>query len=216
MRHQKTNLLTIQLFFMRRAYSQNDEEKVILEYFGDYKGSLLSFGENDGETLSNCRALMLSGWFGIFVEPSPSAFEKLKALYKDYDHCVFANVAASDYSGYTTLYDSGPHLTKNDSALLSTINPAERARWRKEAFHEVRVRVVDAKEFNNFNANFISIDAEGEDIKILRRLDLSYCRLLCIEWNSIPDNKKQIDDIMLSRGFKLIHQNAENLIYSIN
>ncbi len=37
-------------------YSQNQEQQVILDYFGNKVGRLLSIGENDGETLSNSRA----------------------------------------------------------------------------------------------------------------------------------------------------------------
>lgn len=199
---------------MLRDYSQNGEQKIILDYFLGYnKGSLLSFGENDGETLSNCRALMLKGWFGVLIEPSPTAFGKLKELYKDHDNCVLVNIAASDYNGKAILYDSGSHLSPKDTSLLSTINPAERSRWKKEIFKEVTVPVEDAKGFNGFNADFISIDAEGEDIKILSRLTLSHCKLLCIEWNSITHNKEMIDRIVIPKGLHLHHMNKENLIY---
>ena len=47
-------------------FSQNQEEDVILKYF-EYLpvGTFLSIGENDGQTLSNVRALAEKGWHGV-------------------------------------------------------------------------------------------------------------------------------------------------------
>ena len=43
-------------------YSQNNEEQVILDYFGNKIGNLLDIGANDGITLSNSRKLIELGW----------------------------------------------------------------------------------------------------------------------------------------------------------
>ena len=57
-----------------KDYSQNGEQKIILEYFQDkYKGKVLDIGANDGITLSNSRALIEKGWDGVLIEPAPSA-----------------------------------------------------------------------------------------------------------------------------------------------
>lgn len=44
------------------GYSQGNEEEVILNYFGDFKGVFLSIGENNGIDLSNVRQLAVDGW----------------------------------------------------------------------------------------------------------------------------------------------------------
>jgi len=78
-------------------YSQNKEEQIILDYFDKLskgatpprwiidgtKPTFLDLGSNDGQTFSNTRALVERGWRGVCVEPSPTAFAKLKELYKD-------------------------------------------------------------------------------------------------------------------------------------
>jgi len=101
-------------------YSQNNEEDIILKYFGDFKGHLLDIGANDGVTLSNSRKLMETGWTGDFVEPSDKPFVKLSTLYPN---CH--KVAISTENGLTNLYDSDSHLSSDESGLLSTIKQAE-------------------------------------------------------------------------------------------
>ena len=64
-----------------KSYSQNNEQKHILEFFNGKKGTLLSIGENDGQTYSNAYALIQLGWISALVEPSEIAFNKLKELY---------------------------------------------------------------------------------------------------------------------------------------
>ena len=61
-------------------YSQNDEEKIILDLLKDQPvGRLLDIGAFDGKTFSNSLALFEKGWSGVVVEPNP---ESLVALIK--------------------------------------------------------------------------------------------------------------------------------------
>lgn len=58
-------------------YSQNKEQTIILKYFEGQLGYFLDIGGNDGETLSNTRALAQLGWRGVLVEPAEIAYKKL-------------------------------------------------------------------------------------------------------------------------------------------
>lgn len=214
------------------SYSQNSEEKIILDYFdsiGIKEGHLLSMGENDGINLSNCFALLQMGWTGVLVEPSPKAFLSLLSLHggAENEKVLCFNVAISDYIGEATFYESGEHLGNGDTALLSTLNKDELDRWdgSGNTFTETKCLVWDFKllqkqaEYFHHKSNkydFLSIDVEGEELKILPQIDFNKLgiKLACIEWNS--KDKEKYDEIMLSYGFKVIHQNAENLIYAID
>ncbi len=66
-------------------YSQNDEERVILELVGDGKGRFLDIGAFDGVMFSNTRALVERGWCGICVEPNPFTFLKLLKACEEHD-----------------------------------------------------------------------------------------------------------------------------------
>lgn len=199
-------------------YSQNNEEQVITDYFGDFIGKLLSIGENNGEFLSNTRALIEKGWSGSLVEPAPKAFMDLFGLHFHRDDIYCYNFAISDFNGNSKFFDSDTHLNNGDTSLLSSLLESEIEKWKPSTkFKEIEVKVIDFKTlldisyFKTFD--FINLDAEGNDLTILRQMDLNKLetKLICVEWNS--KNKDEFDNIILPQGLHLIHSNAENLIY---
>jgi FkbM family methyltransferase len=198
-----------------KTYSQNKEQDVILEYFDNTVGTFLSIGENDGETLSNVRALALRGWDGVCLEPDPAPYKKLNSLYKDSENVHCFPYAISNETGRATFYSSGHHLSKKDSGLLSTLKKSELDRWTKEVFTEIEVDVLSWEDFYEVSPyktfDFISCDAEGLDVEILNQIDVSETSMVCIEWNGVHQNKIRIEKKL--DGWKLIHLNGENLIY---
>ncbi len=201
-------------------YSQNEEEKHILEYFKDKPtGTFLSLGENDGQTLSNVRALALKHWCGVMVEPAPLAFNKLKQLYSNEKKGCFYlyNCAIGNHNGKAVLHDSGELLGKGDTSLVSTLVEEEKKRFQSVLSYEpVTVDVFRWKTFLNRLSiktfDFVSCDCEGLDVDIIEQMDLSEVKLLCIEWNGKPELKAKFDSIMI--GFNIIYTSGENLLYA--
>lgn len=199
-------------------YSQNSEEKFIVKYFNGSKGSLLSIGENDGRTFSNSLRLIELGWRAVLLEPSPVAFEKLLALHKGNPRVDCYDWAVTDRDGRGTLHESGAHLKdKSDYALLSTLKQSEKNRWQDVDFKEVSVHCVTYERllkgcgFSGFD--FITIDAEGFDTIILKQIDLTPTKLICIEHNSVPQVKQEIIEYCAKYGMtKVIYENAENIL----
>lgn len=198
------------------THSQNNEEKIILDYFYGSSGVFLDLGCNDGKTLSNTYALCLLGWKGIYVDASPLAFDKLKNNISQKDH-IFYNVAIGEKNEKVTLFESGPHLGDNDIALVSTVNEAEKRRFEKTT--KYTKTEVDCLAWESFidqcpvkSFDFISMDIEGNEVHVLPFMDLSGTSMLCIEWNSNQVLKKEYEGFL--KGFNLIHSNAENLIYA--
>jgi FkbM family methyltransferase len=200
-------------------YSQNHEESVILSHFGNYIGSLLDIGSNDGATLSNSRQLILNGWVGDLVEPSPRAFKKLMQLYNNNNSLTLHNIAITNEDKQAVLYESDTHLNKGDVGLLSSTVVSEMNRWQNETFTPVK---VPGKRFASFlkmatfkTYDFISIDAEGNDLIILQQMNLDElkCSCLCIEWNGSKELENKYRSYMLNYSMYEIHRNAENIIY---
>lgn len=202
-----------------KDYSQSGEQAIILKYFGTEPAAFLSIGENDGQTFSNVRALALLGWGGICIEPATVAFAKLAELYSVSSavQCVQAAITTQD--GPIDFYDSGTHLKKGDTSLLSTTRPEEMARWKKsgEVFTKTTVRGITVatllKETGMTRADFISIDCEGVDLDVLKQLDLTALgtRMVCVEVNRA--DQKPFDAHCAKHGLKLHHRNYENAIY---
>lgn len=216
-------------------FSQNREEEEILKYFGDFKGTFLSIGENDGETLSNVRQLALNGWCGVMVEPAPAAFAKLKKLYESNKKGCFYlyECAIGNKNGKATLYDSGSLLKTGDTSLVSTLNLSETTRFQKVlSYAEIEVKCFKWKTFLNRlyvkKFDFISIDCEGLDYDIISQMDLTDVKCICIEWNGDVKLKYRFFEYLnrfeygkvdcngsesVSR-FDVIYESPENLIFA--
>lgn len=201
-------------------YSQNNEEAIIAKYFEGTTGTFLDLGANDGITLSNTYALSLNGWAGCLVEASPKAMARLETLYEGNKNIDLVNAAIGSYNGEITLHESGEHLGKGDVALLSSVKDSELDRWKTETFTPVVVPCINFATLMGLTRyktfDFISIDIEGMELDVLPQLDLKAlgCWLLCVEFNGKEQEK--YDAIILPHGYKLIHKNGENLIYSTN
>jgi len=200
-------------------YSQNNEDQVILDYFKGKVGTFIDIGANDGITLSNTRSLAEAGWSGVFVEPSPTAFMKLKENYTgptpEGMKLYFYNFALGTFNGTVKMYDSGPHLNQGDHALLSTLVADEKQRWPGQQYTEIEVQCFRWKTFLNRltikKFDVISLDAEGMDLEILKQIDLRETSLVCVEWNGKPELRQEYDKLCV--GLNVIYTSPENLIY---
>lgn len=202
-------------------YSQNQEDRTISEWFGQFVGTLLEIGSNDGETLSNSLHFVNKGWSACLVEPSPKVFPNLSNLhqYNDKVHCY--NVAIGDKNGKVVLHDSGQLLGTGDRALVSTVNLEETKRWASlnMPFDQVEVDMVTWDAFMETSPlktyDYISIDAEGNDLLILNQMDLDKlgCKCLCIEYNGLPNVMYQISQLVEPLGFRKLAINSENVIF---
>ncbi len=201
-------------------HTQHGEGKIIAEYFGSFVGTFLDVGANDGRTFSNTYDLWNRGWTGTLIEPSPTAFAKLAAIHAN-SGCNLVNAAITKTEGWISFWDSGPHLNRGDSALLSTTVESETHKWRKAgtAFTKTTVRGIT---FDTFlfespvkRFDFISIDCEGADWDVLVQMDLAElgCRFLCVETNSVDDDK--FIRLVAPQGLRLVEKNYCNLMFAV-
>ena len=196
-------------------YSQNNEQDIILQYFGTRKGFFLDIGANDGITLSNTYALQLQEWKGVLIEPSEEAFNRIKAS----SGVQKFNVAIGTEDGHCTFHEMGNHLNAGDVSLLSTIKKTELKRWPGVEFKERMTEVWTYKTLLKHSSfkffDFISIDAEGVDYEILEQIDLKYTDMVCIEHNSNPDLFQLIKEYCNTAGLtKKLLNNLENVIWA--
>lgn len=203
------------------TYSQNSEDLLILQYFGNYKGTLLEIGANNGTELSNSKLLIEQGFAAHLIEPG-RPFSDLVKLHYTNPKVHLYNYAIGESESVTTFYESGAHvLGGNDSGLVSSLDFDETLRWRNSgvAFTETTVQVKSFadfyKEAGEPQLDFISIDVEGFEWAILQSIDLKKvgCKCLCIEWNGILHKKRLFTEYCKNFGLSLSHLNNENLIF---
>lgn len=200
--------------------SQNNEAQIVANYFKGRKGTLLDIGANDGMTFSNSYDLIKDGWKGVLIEPG-QVFNKLQNLYTNNSNVNCYQLALSDKEQIITFYESGAHVKNGtDQGLVSTLNPDETIRWRNQGveFTERKVQAVPFSWVYKWHKqfDFITIDAEGFDLQILRQINLTQvgCKCLCIEHNGVIDLKREISNYVGAYGLRLIAENRENLIFA--
>lgn len=202
-------------------YSQNGEDKIAKDYFGDFIGSVLDLGANDGKTLSNSLALIELGWSAVLVEPSKEAFKKCEELHSGNDNVKLLNVAIANENTVLPFFESGTHLKNGDTALLSSLKQTETLRWfgTDNEFTEGVTECIDFKTMIDLSPikqfDLISIDCEGMDWDILTQIDLKAigCKMLIVE-----HNQKDIQlYVEYARGFGMreFHRNFENIIFVV-
>ena len=192
-------------------YSQNQEEKYILNHFKDKQGTFLDLGAYDGKELSNTRALVELGWAGCCVEPHPTICAELEKNCLGFDKVFCFEIAIGKANGIFQL-NANP-------TYYSTLIDSEMERWKNTDFEfkPIDVEVFDFKTFQSISPyntyDFISIDCEGLEIDILYQMDLDklQCKMICVETNG-KETQKYIDYISTFKNFKVVHVNAENLI----
>lgn len=214
-------------------YSQNGEDKLIDKYFqsiGVEVKTVLDIGANDGVTFSNSRMFFRMGATVYLVEPSEVALIRLRETYKnanDIKYQILPYALGDKEEDSVSFYESGTLLKTGDTALVSTFFDSEKARWGNSVdYKEIKVNVITFKlllqMIGTEDIDFISIDVEGYDDKtkrdfnfeILKQIDfnrLKNTRVVCVENNG--KNTNVFNSWMFTYGFRLHHQNGENLIF---
>lgn len=209
------------LLGLEKWYGQSEEDKIIAEYFGDFKGMLLSIGENDGHTLSNVLYFIKKGWKGDLIEPSPKAFAKLVKRHHSNPNvqCHLIAIVHEHFDGGNTgiLYESGELMDLGDTSLVSSLFSDQSYQYPDVKFKPVEVPILSFCNFFQSKAKYrkydlISIDAENWDYDILQGMDLNElgCRCLIVEHS---EQIEMFKSLVLPQGYKVLHVNKENIIF---
>lgn len=193
---------------MNKYYSQYEQDKFLNEVLFKNKknGVFVDIGANDGVTISNSYFFEKTlGWTGVCFEPLTEAFNKLKKNRSS----ININGCASDKNHLDTFYNVhgyGEML----SGLKSQYDERHLERIKKtiEEYggytNETEVQCFDVNDVLKKNGvkkvDFISVDTEGGELKILHAIDyeLLKIKVVVVENNySEPD----IFNFMKSKGY---------------
>jgi FkbM family methyltransferase len=150
------------------SFSQFNEDLLIDLLLGiKAKGIYVDVGANDPSFNSNTKRFYTRGWTGINIEPNKKAYDK---IVEQRTNDVNLNVAVSEQEGELTFYN-----LSNDSTL-STLDyaTAEMMADRLDlTISTTKVKTIPLEKILNENLNvatidFMSIDAEGHDVSVLK------------------------------------------------
>lgn len=184
---------------LTESKSQNGQDLFAL-LSNDFRsaGVFIEFGAYDGVIFSNTYLLEKQfGWTGILIDPIPSHYESMKQN----RNCKLIHGAITAEHQESVLIEELPA-----SDLSRFVN--KRKIFKK--IHEVKAltlqEVID-QNLTSKEIDFLSIDIEGEDLEILKSLDLSRYKIkaICVEHNFQKSSDKIIE---------FMHKNGYDLVYS--
>jgi FkbM family methyltransferase len=181
-----------------KYYSQFQQDKIIYEnFFKDIKkGYFVDIGAYDGETQgSNSLLFEQLGWNGVCVEPNPKQFKKLisNRKCKCYDYAISDKVGEAEF----LFIKNGPDTL---GGLIDEFDPKELESFTNNELKNSSTKyeriVVKTELFDNIvtqkTINYLSLDTEGNEIKILHTIDFDKydIEVLSIE-NNFKDDRFQ-------------------------
>ena len=187
-----------------------------LDFFKGRTGYLVDIGAHDGvEAGSMTRAFMERGWMGLLIEPLPVAYAKLHAAYKDDLHAVTLNIACSDKDGTAMLYPCGGVSTLGKDWADVCQNWWDHVNYADPIEVETQRLGSLLPLFAPKKIDYLQIDTEGHDYKILIGMDWSFNPdLICIETLDMcnPERKnkqgvwqpsEEINTLLNEQGYEL-------------
>jgi FkbM family methyltransferase len=190
-------------------YSQHQQDKFIVEYFKSKKnGTFVDIGAHDGITLSNTYTLETElGWNGICVEPMEHEFKKL-------EKCRTAklyNCACYDTNGtekFTFIdHDNYPDML---SGISKEIDPRHMYWILTESKNtnsqiktiEVQTRILNEilEENKMYEIDFMSVDTEGSEFKIIKAIDFNRFKIKIIITEN-GNNDSRVQEFLKSKEF---------------
>lgn len=203
--------------FLRRSYSQKQEDLVIDRLIGNKKrGFFVDIGASDPNRFNNTRRFYEKGWNGINVEPNTALLDKIN---KERQRDINLNIGIGSSKGKMLLYVFYPDT-------LSTFSRKEADDYLRQGFkieREVGVELRTLRDVLNQYAkgkeiDFLTIDTEGNDLTALQSNDWNKFRpmLLCVEINTHGGNRyaaKNLLEYLESVKYKKVFDNGLNAIY---
>ena len=204
--------------------SQFGEGKFIISFFDKkYKGKFVDIGCFHPTRHNNTYTMYKSGWHGINIDLNPLTIELFNfARVKD----ININAAISDQEETKTLYFVDELNTQNtlEANHLSFLKNHHNLKEEEISEQEVKTKKLD-KILDSYNFNdidFMNIDVEGHELKILNSIDFSKYKIkfICIEMIDHNDQSKIVNEelnAILERNDYVLEKKIDfNFIYKKN
>jgi hypothetical protein len=158
------------------SYSQNNEEAVLLDYFGDKAdGMLLEIGAFHPTRLSNTRALLERGWSGMLCDMSPFSLGGLIEAYGGNERVgVVGGVITVGASGPAPVWLVAPDEGRGRDGAVSTTEAWHRDKWAGQGHVPYVCATISLPELYAMlpsKVDLVSIDTEGTSMTLAMAFD---------------------------------------------
>lgn len=210
--------------FLRVVFRKRSKRKSSISYWVDrYLPNenfiVIQIGSNDGVTGDPIHRLILqkSKWKVMFVEPVPYLFEELRSNYPVSDRFIFENVAVNNGKEETFYYvdkkanqylDLPPWY--NQLGSFNKAHILKHLDGRLEPYlHQLEIEGINLNNLLSRNKieylDFLHIDTEGYDWKILSQLNLDKFKpaIILFEFKHLGDKERRSAISFLTKDYNI-------------
>lgn len=202
---------------MMKSYSQYKQDLIVSYLLNNQKkGFFLDIGAHDGISLSNTYALENEQqWNGILIEPNPVVFDDLNknrtsisvnaAIAENNGKMIFRLISgyAEMLSGLLCFFSS-EHIKRIDDEIKKYGG----------SFSDIEIDCLNINDllqkYQVEKIDYLSIDVEGAEEKILRSIDLNHIYINVITAEN-ADNDKSLRLYMKERGYTIVNLGTDDL-----
>ncbi len=205
---------------LKESYSQSGEDLIIqfiLAALRRNHPSYIDIGANHPIKFSNTFRYYRMGCRGICIEPDPVLYKQIVSV-RPHDVCLNIGI------GINNVKEADFYVMSTDT--LNTFSKEEAERYQSYGNQKIeRVEKIPLIPLNDimekyFVPDFISLDTEGFDIKILQSINFTQYRplIFCIETITYTEDKTErkipdIFEIMRQHGYMLYGDTYINSIF---
>lgn len=198
-----------------RFYSQQDEDKYIIQYLLKNKiddGTYLEVGANDGLTYSNTKTLEdFFNFSGILIEPQEKLFNNIKnyrsTTKNELYNCAVTNIDSPTISFMGDNCEGG--VTESLNTDISKFG------WTK-SYQVSNRKMKDILDNSKFEyIDFMFIDVEGSELLLLESIDFKF-PIFCIiiEAHSTEQEKNKLfGELLKKNGFTYRERQRGNEVW---
>tara|TARA_B110000858_G_C17650069_1_gene402240 strand:+ start:88 stop:768 length:681 start_codon:yes stop_codon:yes gene_type:complete len=191
-------------FIEKKSYSQDGEDLFVTKYFKDkYLGFYVDVGCHNPIYLNNTYLLHKKKWRGINIDTNLFSIDLFNHL-RPYDlnfHCAISNKNKNIKFYY-----------QKEFSLLNTIEIKHAKKFMQGNIKEKTVKaftldtILQKSIYKNSEIDFLDIDVEGADLKVLEGLSFHkfHPKLICIEIHDKNIEQNKIYKFLVDKKYELI------------
>ena len=192
---------------LKGSHSQLLQDLFVLHRTGEKRnGYFVEFGATDGVSLSNTYMLERDyGWSGIVAEPARGWHERLRANRR----CRISTLCVWDVSGASLPFNEAP---VGELSTIASYSGGDAHAGAREGGRHYAVSTVSLNDLLDMHdapgeIDYLSIDTEGSELRILAAFDFSRRRIGCIsvEHNFTPA-RRQLHELLTDRGYRRVFE----------
>ena len=181
-------------FTKKKTYSQFGEDVILDQYFNNFIGRYVDIGCYHPIKYSNTALLHKKGWTGINIDLNKTSIDLFNACRKN-DLNIHA--CLSDKTEIVEIY------LDSEFSALNSMYPDNLKKFGLKKYKKFKIQTKIFSQIVQNNFDFLNIDCEGNDLKILKTIDLKKYtpKIIIIEVSN--ENKKKIYSYLNLHGYKL-------------